>query len=212
LKKNNNYKFNIKTTRPEEIYKDASEYFKGEILINYAQSKSIMRIQEKITIRALELLDLNKNNPLILDAGCGPGFTSIYLKEIGYNVVAVDIVSEFLTFYEINFLNPIVADMCLMPFKPNSFDAIISISALQWICRDIHNDLMRKRLIKLVKSLEIVVKPKSKAIFQFYPKNNLILEEIGRIFTDYSNFSGNFIIDNPDNAKKRKIFLLLVKN
>jgi 18S rRNA (guanine1575-N7)-methyltransferase len=212
LKKNNNYKFNIKTTRPEEIYKDASEYFKGEILINYAQSKSIMRIQEKITIRALELLDLNKNNPLILDAGCGPGFTSIYLKEIGYNVVAVDIVSEFLTFYEINFLNPIVADMCLMPFKPNSFDAIISISALQWICRDIHNDLMRKRLIKLVKSLEIVVKPKSKAIFQFYPKNNLILEEITRIITDYSNLSGNFIIDNPDNAKKRKIFLLLVKN
>ena len=38
------------------------------------------------------------------------------------------------------------------------------------------------------------------------------MEEIGKIFTQYTNLNGNFIIDNPDNAKKRKIFLLLIKN
>ncbi len=108
-----------------------------------------MRIQEKITIRALEILDLKKNNSLILDAGCGPGFTSMYLKEIGFNVVALDIIAEFLYFYNIRDINPILCDMCFPPFKANIFDAIISISALQWIFRDMKNSYMRLKLLNL---------------------------------------------------------------
>ncbi|MFX0070243.1 MAG: class I SAM-dependent methyltransferase [Candidatus Hermodarchaeota archaeon] len=211
MKKNNTYKFNVKTNRPEEIYEKASDYFKGDVLINYAKSKSLMRIQEKITARAIELLDLKEKDILILDAGSGPGFTSIYLKELGYHVVALDIIKQFLTFYNINELNPIAADMCAIPFKPNSFNAIISISALQWIFRDLHDDFMYTNLLKLVRSIEMVLKPKASAIFQFYPKNNVIMEEIGKIFYDNSHLRGNFIIDNPENVKKRKIFLKLSK-
>ena len=46
----------------------------------------------------------------------------------------------------------------------------------------------------------------------FYPKSDKFLEYIGAIITNYSNFMGEFIIDNPDNPKKRKIFLLLKKD
>ena len=92
----------VKKKRPEESYERVMDYFKGKTLSRYATSKSMMKIQEEITIRALELLDLKKKNSLILDAGCGPGFTSIYLKEIGYNVIALDIVSEFLNFCSID--------------------------------------------------------------------------------------------------------------
>ena len=93
---NSEFKFEVKRKRPEEIYEKVSDYFKGEILSNYAKSKSLMRIQEKITARALELLELKDKNLLILDAGSGPGFTSIYLQEVGYQVVALDIISDFL--------------------------------------------------------------------------------------------------------------------
>ena len=208
---NNDYNFEVKKKRPEEIYDNVTDYFKGSILKNYAKSKSLMRIQEKITKRSLELLNLKKKDIMILDAGCGPGFASIFLEQLGYKVVALDLISDFLSFYDIKELHPIVADMCFLPFQPNTFDAIISISALQWIYRNTTNDLMKNKLINLAKSINTILKPNSKVIFQFYPKNNTIMEAIGKIFTKYTKLNGNFIIDNPNSPKKRRIFLLLKK-
>ena len=207
----NNYYFNIKRRRPEEIYNDASDYFRGEILDLYARSKSIRKIQERITIRALEILNLKKKNSLILDAGTGPGFTAMYLNEIGYKTVAIDIIPEFLYYYDIKEFNPIAADMCFPPFKPDSFDAIISISALQWIFRDIKDEKMEFLLKNLSKSFFKILKPFSQVVLQFYPKNNKVMEQVGKIFTKNTNFYGNFIIDNPNSPKKRKIYLLLKK-
>ncbi len=208
---NSEFKFEVKRKRPEEIYDKVSDYFRGEVLSYYAKSKSLMRIQERITERALELLDLKEKKLLILDAGSGPGFASIYLREIGYQVVALDIISNFLYFYDIKELNPIISDMCFLPFQKNTFDAIISISALQWIYRDLNNEIMGNKLIHLAKNTEKILKPRSKAIFQFYPKNNLIMEAVGKIFAENTNLNGRFIIDNPENPKKRRIFILLNK-
>ncbi len=208
---NDDYYFNVKRKRPEELYNKVTDYFKGEILTEYANSKSMMRSQEKITLRALELLDLKKKEVLILDAGCGPGFAAMYLREMGYRTVALDLISEFLKYYDIKYLNPVNADLCFPPFKSGIFDAIISISALQWIYRNLINDQMHLLLKSLCKSFFQILKPKSCVIFQFYPKNTEIMESIGKIFKNNSAFSGNFIIDNPNRQRKRKIFLLLKK-
>jgi 18S rRNA (guanine1575-N7)-methyltransferase len=206
-----NYDFNIKKRRPEEIYNSVSDYFRDEILEQYATSKSIMKIQVKMTLRALEILNLKKKEALILDAGTGPGFTAMYLNEVGYKTVAIDIIPEFLNYYDIKELNPIASDMSFSPFRPNSFDAIISISALQWIFRNINNKEMQSLLKSLSKSFFQILKPFSQAIIQFYPKNKEIMETIGKVFTENNTFHGNFIIDNPNNPKKRKIYLLLKK-
>ena len=72
------YYFSVKRKRPEEIYERVNDYFKSQTLTSYASSKNMMRIQEKITSRALELLDLKRQHLLILDAGCGSGFASFY--------------------------------------------------------------------------------------------------------------------------------------
>lgn len=208
---NKEYLFNIKQKRPEDLFENVSDYFNTETLTNYAESKSIMRTQKKITIRALELLELKNNRPLILDAGCGPGFAAAYLNELGYKTVALDIISEFLKFYDIEYLNPVLADMCYPPFKPNSFDSIISISALQWVIRDVKNESERLILTNLFVSFYQILKPESKMIVQFYPKNTVIMDYIAEIVNNKTNFKGNFIIDNPNNPKKRKIFLLLKK-
>lgn len=208
---NDDYHFSVKKKRPEELYEKVSDYFSRETLSQYAKSKTIMRIQRKLTIRALEILELKKSHALILDAGCGPGFAAFYLTELGYNTIALDLISEFLQFYDINDLNPILSDMCFPPFQPKTFDAIISISALQWIYMDIENRIMRSNLINLFKSFYKILKENSKVVIQFYPKNNVVMEKIGNIIKETTQFSGNFIIDNPNNPKKRKIFILLEK-
>jgi len=205
------YSFNIKRKRPEDLFKNVSDYFNLETLTTYAESKSIMRTQKKITIRALELLDLKNNSPLILDAGCGPGFAAAYLNELGFKTVALDIISEFLKYYDIEYLNPILADMCYPPFKPNTFNSIISISALQWVIRDVKNESERLILTNLFVCFYQILKPKSKMIIQFYPKSTAIMDYIAEIVNSKTNFKGNFIIDNPNNPKKRKVYLLLVK-
>ena len=205
------YFFNVKRKRPEELFEIASDYFKNDTLSNYAKSKSIMRTQRKITLRALEILELRKNNCLILDAGCGPGFVAIYLNELGHKTIALDIISDFLYFYDIKDLNPILADMCYPPFQPSIFDAIISISALQWIYKDSNLEKKRLDLIGLFRSFYSILKPNGKVVFQFYPKNKTIMDAIGKIIAENTKLRGHFIIDNPNNPKKRKIFLILEK-
>lgn len=206
---NDEYNFHVEKERPEEKFEKVSDYFSGERLVNYATSKSMMRIQEKITLRALEILDLQKKDVLILDAGCGAGFTTIILNEMGYKVVGLDLVSEFLYFYEMKHLNPINADMSFPPFRSNTFDAIISISALQWVYRSINNPKMEQNLRSLANSFSKILKNNSKAVIQFYPKSYKLMQKVGKIFSTEGNFNGKFIIDNPDIPKKRKIYLLL---
>jgi cyclopropane fatty-acyl-phospholipid synthase-like methyltransferase len=205
------YFFDVKRKRPEEIHESVLDYFKNETLSSYAKSKSIMRTQKKITLRALELLKLKKGPHIILDAGCGPGFVAIYLEELGHKTIALDIILNFLLFYDIKDLNPILADMCYPPFQPNKFDAIISISALQWIYKDSQLERTHLNLTGLFRSFYTMLKPEGKAVFQFYPKSRTIMDYIGEIIVENTKFEGNFIIDNPNNPKKRKIFLLLNK-
>lgn len=207
----NDYFFNVKRKRPEELFESALDYFNNLTLSNYAKSKSIMRTQRKLTLRALEILELKKDHCLILDAGCGPGFVAMNLDELGHKVITLDIIIDFLKFYDIKDLNPIQSDMCYPPFQPSIFDAIISISALQWIYKDLTLNKVHKDLISLFKSFFSILKPKGRAIFQFYPKNKKVLDDIGDIIAKNTSFNGNFVIDNPNSPKKRKIYLLLIK-
>jgi SAM-dependent methyltransferase len=208
---NDEYHFEVSRERPEEIYEDVRDYFKGETLRNYANSKNIMKIQQRITLRALELMDYPSKNKLILDAGCGPGFVGMFLKEMGYKVVSLDLIPKFLLYYKLGEINPIAGDMIFPPFKQHTFDGIISISALQWIYKEKHNYQMEKNLTTLIKNFYTILNFGSKVIFQFYPKNDEIMEQIGFLIRRNTSFEGNFIIDSPDNPKKRKIFLILKK-
>ncbi|MBD3195802.1 MAG: methyltransferase domain-containing protein [Candidatus Lokiarchaeota archaeon] len=206
------YKFHVKRERPEDIYKNATDYFNEKKVRAYATSKSMMRIQLKITQRALELLRINDSDSIILDAGCGPGYSSFLLKELGYRVVAIDLISDFFNYYNLKEFYPVQCDMSVTPFRPNCFDGIISISALQWLTNDLRNKKRIKRIRVLMKRFYTILKPDSNLIFQFYPKDNQVLEKLKEIVLSNTNFDGGFIIDNPKNPKKRKIFLELHKN
>ncbi|MFX1595925.1 MAG: hypothetical protein ACFFBK_07650, partial [Promethearchaeota archaeon] len=85
------------------------------------------------------------------------------------------------------------------------------ISALQWIYRDLMHDYMQSMLKELSKSFYHILKPNSNIIIQFYPKSKEIMDKIAKTIIKSTDFSGNFIIDNPNSNKKRKIYLLLSK-
>lgn len=197
---------------PEEFFDSPNLYYAGERLYDYTHSKSMMRIQERITKRALELIGNPENNCLILDCGCGCGFSASYLFLNKYTIIGVDLIFEMLVEYDIRELNPINSDMKFLPFRSKSFDFIISISAFQWIINKMEPVMRLEILKRLALNFNFLLKEKGKAIIQFYPINEGALREIGKIFADHGNFSGNFIIDNPKSAAKRKTFLYLEKN
>lgn len=203
--------FRVKRKRPEDMFKDSEEFFKGEKISQYASSKAMMRIQHKITLRAIELLDIKKKKALILDAGSGPGFSSAFIKELGFKVVSLDINKELLNHYKIRELNPIVGDIRSTPFRSEIFDAIISISVIQWIFQPPITKTVEKGLIMMLNNFYAILKDSSKAAFQYYPKSSSLIEKMGEIIKQTTRFEGGFIIDNPNIPKKRKVFLLLKK-
>ena len=196
---------------PEQDFNSPEEYYSEAVTDAYTHSKALMRIQEKITKRALEILDA-ESPALVLDIGMGCGFSTSYLYLLGYDVTGIDIIYDMLSTFEIPELNPVNADMKNIPFRDAQFDYIISISAFQWLLNKIGATERRALLIEAAKQMNRLLKSGGKAIIQFYPLNQEGIKEIGEIFADFGHFEGNFIIDNPEGTTKRKLFLSLKKN
>ena len=105
------------------------------------------------------------SKPLILDAGCGAGFsTMLYFKNVLDKIklvavdisAAVDIFKENLEKEKINNVGLLQCDLNKLPFKNNTFDFIFSEGVLH------HTNSTEKAIYKLVKKL------KPNGIFMFY--------------------------------------------
>lgn len=77
-----------------------------------------------------------KPNAHVLDVGCGNGYGSLKLHELGYDVVGVDISDEMVRIArearkedDIAFQQ---ADVNNLPFKDATFDALLSINVIEW--------------------------------------------------------------------------------
>ncbi len=204
------FEFFIKHERPEEQARDPLVFYTAKEVKEYALSKSLMRIQEAITKRALRILEAEPP-ARVLDLGTGCGFASTYLRLKHYQPVGIDINPLFLKFYSIPELNPLLADMRQFAFRPDTFDFIISISAVQWVLAEPKLKKRRRYLQNITEICNFVLKPGGKIIMQFYPKSDAAMKEFGGIIADTEYFTGNFIIDNADIPKKRRIFLYLEK-
>lgn len=208
--KKNLYEFYIRHQRPEEFARDPLVYYTQDRVKEYATSKSLMRIQESITKRSLQLIDASPP-ATFLDIGMGCGYASLYLKLKGFRSFGFDINRLFLKFYNLTEINPIHADMRLVGLRANVADFIISISAVQWLLAEEDPVIRNKSLTAFANMCAYAVKPGGKVIIQFYPKSDKAMDELGHYFKETGHFTGNFIIDNPENPKKRRIFLYLEK-
>lgn len=192
---------------PPEIFYNDSESHK------YTSSNRVQHIQAKMTLRALELLNLNKDEPhFLLDLGCGSGLSGEILTEEGYNWLGMDIAPSMLA----SALDrEVEGDLFLadlgngIPFRAGTFDAAVSISVIQWLCNaDTAGVDPKKRLMRFFNTLYALLKRGGKFVAQFYPMNDSQTKQIME-YAKIAGFAGGLIIDDPDSKRKKKHYLVL---
>ncbi|CAD5124425.1 unnamed protein product [Dimorphilus gyrociliatus] len=192
---------------PPEVFYNDDEARK------YTKNTRIMEIQEQLSYRAMELLRLPEDDPCyILDVGCGSGLSGECLSENGHFWVGVDISKSML---DVAGEREVEGDLILndigqgLPFKPASFDGVISISAIQWLCnadKSHHNPA--RRLLKFFSTLYACLRRGGRVAMQFYPENS---EQIQLVTTQAmkAGFTGGLVVDYPNSSKAKKMFLCL---
>lgn len=164
--------------------------------------------------RAVELLALPEDQTcLILDIGCGSGLSGEVLDEQGHIWIGIDISKSML---DVALERQCEGSLVLgdmgqgMPFKAGTFDGVISISALQWLCnadKTSHNP--HKRLYTFFSTLFSSLTRAGRAVFQFYPENAQQIEMITSQAMK-AGFYGGLVVDYPNSSKAKKYFLVLM--
>jgi len=188
-------------------------YYNEEEAMKYTSNSRIMEIQSSMSERAIELLNLPADQTsLLLDIGCGSGLSGECITDSGHVWIGVDISSAML---DVAKEREVDGDVYLgdagqgIPFKAGTFDGVISISALQWLCNaDKKSHHPPKRLLKFFTMLYSSMRHGTRAVFQIYPETPQQLELITKQATR-AGFGGGVVIDYPNSTKAKKIFLCL---
>ena len=182
----------------------------------YTTSSRIQNIQASMTHRALELLDL-PDPSLILDIGCGSGLSGEILSSVPpeeggpHTWVGMDISSSMLgqALERDTEGDMLLADIGQgVPFRAGTFDAAISISAIQWLCNAESADVSAEgRLKRFFDGLYACLRRGGKAVCQFYPKNALQRSMISNAAIK-AGFGAGILEDDPE-TKNVKVYLVL---
>lgn len=212
-------------TRKKSLPKFPNSYL-GEKAEEYDNQTWMYRNQAQSTLRCIEYLFDEKLGSeiltsnidfLILDLGCGTGFSSEVLVKNGFRVVGIDILWDMLSKAKLkeslkqeNFTDFILADITRLPLRDHTVDHIISVSAYNFITHEAHSTReIHKILNNTTKHLNNILKSQGRVIIEFYPENDEELDLYVKSFTSYG-FDG-YLIKNDLEQKGGQTFLLLKK-
>jgi 18S rRNA (guanine1575-N7)-methyltransferase len=194
----------------------ADVYYNDSEARKYTTSSRIQNIQASMTRRALELLDLSSPS-LILDVGCGSGLSGEILSSVTpdeggpHSWIGMDVSASML---DIALQRDVEGDLFLadigqgVPFRPGSFDAAISISAIQWLCNAESSDTSPTgRLSRFFNGLYASIRRGGRAVCQFYPKNDTQRAMITQAAVK-AGFGAGLLEDDPG-TKNVKVYLVL---
>ena len=216
-------------TNPPELFYDECEAKK------YNKSSRIINIQKELTARAIELLMLPQGKKsLLLDVGIGsgtfslspslspiscthtltnPGISGEIAEGHGHYVIGCDISRDMLNIAKDRGLQ---GDLCHsdmgqgLPFRVGTFDGVISISAVQWLCySNKKHEIPRHRLTAFFRTLYFCLKRGGRAAIQLYPETAEQLELITGVAMK-CGFTGGVVVDFPNSKKAKKIYLCLI--
>ncbi|KAF2090823.1 S-adenosyl-L-methionine-dependent methyltransferase [Saccharata proteae CBS 121410] len=202
-------------SRPEDILPPDLFYNDSESH-KYTTSSRIQHIQASMTNRALELLGLKKPS-FILDVGCGSGLSGQILSTLDpseggpHTWIGMDISSSMLG---VALEREVDGDLFLadagqgVPFRAGTFDAAISISAVQWLCNaESADETAQGRLSRFFNGLYASLRRGGRAVCQFYPKNDLQKSMISAAAIR-AGFGAGLLEDDPG-TKSAKTYLVL---
>lgn len=196
----------------------------------YDNSKWMERNQKRTTLLSIQYLfddrlkDTSNNEVnlretfLILDLGCGTGYSSEILIQNGFRVVAIDVLSDMLSKarekkrISNNLINMelILSDINNLPIRDKSIDHIVSISSYNFIIHGLENYGEKVKLLNDTgKYLNTILKKHGRIIIEFYPKDDNELKMFNKSFIS-NGFEGFMLKSKPD-QKSGQTFLLLKK-
>ena len=200
--------------RPEH-QAPAESFYSASEAAQYDANPRMAATQRHLADRALQLLALPAGAPaLLLDVGCGTGYSGGPLERAGHAWVGVDLSELMLRAARARgrrVHDVLCADMgdglC---FRKHSFDGAISVSAVQWLCfqtKPEHEP--EKRLRKFFRGLHAVLAPNARAALQVYPEQPAHMEMMRRAALG-AGFAGMVVVDYPVSERSKKLFLVLV--
>jgi len=170
------------------------------------EKAAIRKMQIEMAQRILQELALSDGS-FVLDAGCGSGFSMESALAATKSIFGFDISSELLLVAKRKGIKNLArADFTTIPFRKNAFDAIISLSALQWFDpRDEHD--VKDHYAEIAEEFFRLLKIGGKAGLQFYPATEREWEIAVKCFR---KLFGGYIIEEGE-GRKRKRYLILEK-
>lgn len=168
------------------------------------EKAAIRKTQIEMAQRILQELALDEDS-FVLDAGCGSGFSMESASAISKNVFGFDISSELLLVAKRKGIKNLArADFAAIPFRKNAFDAIISLSALQWFNPKDEHDV-KDHYTGIANEFFRLLKSGGKAGLQFYPATEREWEIAVKCFR---KLFGGYIIEEGDGRKKKRYLIL----
>lgn len=203
--------FNLITmSRPEDLL-PPDLYYNESRSAQYTSNSRIRKIQAGMTHRALSLLNL-RSPSLILDIGSGSGLSGSILSEAGHTWIGLDISASMLAVALDS--DDVEGDMLLadagqgLAFRPGSFDAAISISAVQWLCNaESAEESAEGRLRRFFETLYACLRRGGRAVCQFYPRD----ERQKKLVADAAVRAGfgAGLLEDGVGTKQVKVYLVL---
>ena len=134
------------------------------------------------------------------------GISGSIIEQHGHFWIGFDIAQAMLDVWKQERAGTSVGDTLLrdmgngMPFRPGTFDGIISISVLQWLCNQDSSDANPiKRINRFFQTMYMCLSRGSKAIFQFYPENTQQVELLTSAALR-AGFTGGMLFSNLFNV------------
>ncbi|KAL8821561.1 MAG: hypothetical protein Q9223_000405 [Gallowayella weberi] len=152
-----------------------------------------------------------------MDIGCGSGLSGEILSSVspadgGPHIwVGMDISASML---DIALQRDVQGDLLLsdigqgIPFRAGTFDAAVSISAIQWLCNAESSEVNPQgRLSRFFNGLYASLRRGGQAVCQFYPKNDAQRSMISNSAIK-AGFGAGILEDDPG-TKNNKLYLIL---
>lgn len=194
-------------TAAAEAFYDPAEASK------YEASARMGKTQRHLAERALHLLDICQPGAMLLDLGCGTGFSGAPLERAGHVWIGLDVSEGMLKAARVptRRRDVLCADIgAPLWIRKRIVDGAVSISAVQWLCHATkagHDPA--KRVRQFFRGLKAVLVPGARAVLQVYPEQQSDMMLL-RDKAVEAGFTGSLVVDYPRSERSKKLFLVLI--